>query len=199
MRARRERILHDHSCGVVVSGLQTALFELRKTQAQTSVGVVRILVEQLAKDLFSLFEVAFAQCAIAFANSLLVGETGSGVRRAGKRKTKYEGGHTEGRHPKEMLLIITLHDSRFLSDLPRACNYYYFKTSPVFMDQRTRSSSSKSMPMSRANPISCCSTSRYFLRVEGGLAESITPISAKHLITCLSRIAWPFTPMFRRK
>ena len=75
----------------------------------------------------------------------------------------------------------------------------YFKTSPVFMDQRTRSSSSKSIRTSRANRISCCSTSRYFLRVEGGLAESITPTSAKHRITCLSRIACPFTPMFRRK
>src|SRR4029079_4825112 len=104
----------------------------------------------------------------------------------------------EGRHPQKILLMITLHDSHLLSDRLFACNCY-FKTSPVFMDQRTRSSSSKFIRTSRANPTSCCSTSRYFLRVEGGLAVSITPISAKHRITCLSRIAWPFTPMLRRR
>src|SRR6185369_9155153 len=114
--------------------------------------------------------------------------------------TKHNGGHTAGRHPEKRLGCITLHDSHLLSDRQDwAFNCYYFKTSPVFMDQRTRSSSSKSMRTSRANRTSCCSTSRYFLRVEGGVAISITPISAKHRITCLSRIAWPFTPMLRRK
>jgi hypothetical protein len=39
------------------------------------------------------------------------------VSRAGERKTKYEGGHTEGRHPKETLLLITLHDSHLLAAL----------------------------------------------------------------------------------
>src|SRR6185503_15530180 len=157
---------------------------------------MRVFAEQVAKDLLSLRVVAFAQGAIAFVVSLLV-SLRRDVRRAAKDKTKHESGHTEGRHPQKTLLVITLHDSHLLSDC-RACNCY-FKTSPVFIDQRTRSSSSKSIPTSRAKPTSCCSTSRYFLRVEGGLAESITPISAKHRITCLSRIAWPFTPMFLRK
>src|SRR5689334_1434890 len=159
---------------------------------------MRIFGEQVAKDLFGLLKVAFAQRAIPSAVDFLIGGTGGSESRAGEREIKHEGGHTEGRRPKKSMLFITLHDSHLLSDRASRGNCY-FKTSPVFMDQRTRSSSSKSMPMSRANPISCCSTSRYFLRVEGGLAESITPISARHLMTCLSRIAWPFTPTFRRK
>jgi hypothetical protein len=96
--------------------LQATLFEQGETQTQTSLDVVRVFVEQLAKDLFSLLEVASAQGAIAFVVSLLVSETGGSVTRAGKRKTKYEGGHTEGRHPRETLLVISLHDSHLLSD-----------------------------------------------------------------------------------
>src|SRR5689334_3999464 len=101
MRARREWILHDHTRSVVVSRLQIALFELGETQAQPSFDVVRVFVEQLAKDLFGLLEVAFAQRAIAFVVSLLIDKTGGSVSRTGERETKYEGGHTEGRHPGE--------------------------------------------------------------------------------------------------
>src|SRR6185436_10763018 len=190
MTASRKRIEHDHARGIVVSALQIPLLQECKTQTQTRLDVVRVLVEELTKDLFSLFVVSFAHRAVTLGVSLL---TSGGASRAlshtGECDTKHNGGHTAGRHPEKRLNRITLHDSH----LPQACNCY-FKTSPVFMDQRTRSSSSKSMRTSRANPTSCCSTSRYFLRVEGGLAVSITPISAKHRITCLSRIAWPFTP-----
>src|SRR5262245_5010703 len=122
---------------------------------------MRVFAEQVAKDLLSLRVVAFAQGTIAFAVSLLVSLRHRDVGRAGKGQTKHEGGHTDGRHPSKTLLVITLHDSHLLG-------HRYFKTSPVFIDQRTRSSSSKSTRTSRAKRISCCSTSRYFLRVEGG-------------------------------
>src|SRR5215208_7938039 len=199
MGTRREWIEHDYSRSIIVSRLQISLFQQGKTQTEPGFNVVRVFVEQVAKDLLSLKIVAFAHCPVALVVRLLVGRCDDSLGQTGAGETKHEGGHTEGRHPRKTPRAISLHDSHFLSDRQLCAYHCYCKTSPVFMDQRTKSSSSKSIPMSRANEISCCSTSRYFLRVEGGLAVSITPTSARHCITCLSRIAWPFTPMLRRK
>src|SRR3569832_817821 len=77
---------------------------------------MRVLAEQVAKDLLGLLEVALLQGAVAFGVSLLINLGEREVGHTGKGKTKYEGGHTEGRRPQKTLLMITLHDSHFLSD-----------------------------------------------------------------------------------
>src|SRR5688572_3334276 len=65
----------------------------------------------------------------------------------------------------------------------------HLRTSPVFIDHRTRSISSKSILISEANWRSFSSTVRYLERVEGGFASSIIFSSSRHLKTCLSSIA----------
>src|SRR5262249_21390093 len=65
----------------------------------------------------------------------------------------------------------------------------YFSISPVFMDHRTRSNSSKSIAISRAKRFKVSSNSRYRLLVVGGLGVSTTPTSERQRTTCLSRIA----------
>src|SRR5829696_4751726 len=116
MGARREWIEHDYSRSIIVSRLQISLFQQGKTQTEPGFSVVRVFVEQVAKDLLSLEIIAFAHCPVALVVSLLVGGCDDSLGRTGAGKTKHEGGHTEGRHPRKTPRAISLHDSHFLSD-----------------------------------------------------------------------------------
>src|SRR5215216_2948255 len=110
MGARRERIDHDHARGVVVRSLKTSLLQQGKTQTEPGFDVVSVFDEQVTKDLFGFRVIALLYRSITFVVSLLVGETGCNVGRTGERKTKHEGGHTEGRRPEKTPIGITLHD-----------------------------------------------------------------------------------------
>src|SRR2546423_92671 len=95
MSPGRKRIEHDHSRGVIVSALQTSLFQQGETQTQARFNVMRILVEEVTKDLFSLLVVAFAHRAVALVVGLLVGGDCDSASRAGESKTKHEGDYEQ--------------------------------------------------------------------------------------------------------
>src|SRR5205809_7440107 len=67
----------------------------------------------------------------------------------------------------------------------------HFKISPVFVYHKSKSSSSKSMPMESAKNFTFSSIARYLVFVEGGFEDSITLSSVSRPNTCLSRIAYP--------